>query len=316
MTGMEAPMSGSDGAISPDGVAVATTRGELRRQLRAAKTGTSRASAVVMTMGALHDGHAALIDAARDLVGPGGHVTVTIFVNPLQFGANEDLDSYPRTLAADLRICRDHRADLVFAPTPPVVYPDGDPQVTIDPGVLGTRFEGAARPDHFAGVLTVVNKLLNLTKPDYALFGEKDYQQLVLIRRLVADLDVDVQIVGIPTVRASDGLALSSRNQYLNSEQRRAALAISRAIAAGQQAAAEGADADGIVQAATVELAREPVVVPEYVIVTDPMMGPAPAVGSARIILTALVGDTRLLDNAAVDIGARVNTRAGSDTGV
>jgi len=258
---------------------------------------------VVMTMGALHAGHAALIDAARDIVGTRGHVLVTVFVNPLQFGPGEDLDRYPRTFDADLALCRDHGADVVFAPTNEVMYPHGDPQVSLDSGELGTLYEGSARPGHFNGVLTVVAKLLNLTRPDYALFGEKDYQQLTLIRAMIADLDIGVDAVGVPTVRAPDGLALSSRNKYLNPADRERALAIPAAIAAGQAAAAAGMQAHAIMSAAAEVLAATDGIRPEYVIVTDPQMGPAPVRGEARIIITALVGGTRLLDNARVDIG-------------
>ncbi|MER5772882.1 pantoate--beta-alanine ligase [Streptomyces sp. NPDC002039] len=190
--------------------------------------------AVVMTMGALHDGHASLIRTARDLAGADGQVVVTVFVNPLQFGANEDLDRYPRTLDADLRIAADAGADAVFAPAADEVYPGGDPQVRITAGPMGGRLEGATRPGHFDGMLTVVAKLLHLTRPDLALFGQKDAQQLALIRRMVTDLNFPVEVVGVPTAREDDGLALSSRNRYLSPAERRTALALSRALFAGR----------------------------------------------------------------------------------
>ncbi|MGW4687797.1 pantoate--beta-alanine ligase [Streptomyces sp. NPDC004244] len=190
--------------------------------------------AVVMTMGALHEGHATLIRSARELAGPGGQVVVTVFVNPLQFGANEDLDRYPRTLDADLELARGAGADAVFAPAVDEVYPGGDPQVRITAGPMGTRLEGATRPGHFDGMLTVVAKLLHLTRPDLALFGQKDAQQLALIRRMVTDLNFPVEVVGVPTVREEDGLALSSRNRYLSGPERRTALALSRALFAGR----------------------------------------------------------------------------------
>lgn len=190
--------------------------------------------AVVMTMGALHDGHATLVRTARDLAGPTGQVVVTVFVNPLQFGANEDLDRYPRTLDADLAIARAAGADAVFAPAVDEVYPGGDPQVRISAGPMGGRLEGATRPGHFDGMLTVVAKLLHLTRPDLALFGQKDAQQLALIRRMVTDLNFAVDVVGVPTVREEDGLALSSRNRYLAPAERRTALALSRALFAGR----------------------------------------------------------------------------------
>ncbi|MET7779317.1 pantoate--beta-alanine ligase [Streptomyces mirabilis] len=189
---------------------------------------------VVMTMGALHEGHATLIRAAREIAGPEGEVVVTVFVNPLQFGAGEDLDRYPRTLDADLKIAEEAGADAVFAPFVDEVYPGGDPQVRLSAGPMGERLEGAVRPGHFDGMLTVVAKLLHLTRPDAALFGQKDAQQLALIRRMVRDLNFGVEIVGVPTVREEDGLALSSRNRYLSSEERRTALALSQALFAGR----------------------------------------------------------------------------------
>ncbi|MFH9419866.1 pantoate--beta-alanine ligase [Streptomyces sp. NPDC017529] len=198
--------------------------------------------AVVMTMGALHEGHATLVRAARDRVGPDGQVVVTVFVNPLQFGAGEDLDRYPRTLEADLALAVEAGADAVFAPSADEVYPGGAPQVRITAGPMGGLLEGASRPGHFDGVLTVVGKLLHLTRPDVALFGQKDAQQLAVIERMVADLDFGVRIVGVPTVREEDGLALSSRNRYLSAAERRTALALSRALfAARDRLAAEEA---------------------------------------------------------------------------
>ncbi|WP_330459104.1 pantoate--beta-alanine ligase [Streptomyces sp. NBC_00820] len=191
-------------------------------------------TAVVMTMGALHEGHAALIRAARERVGDQGFVIVTVFVNPLQFGAGEDLDRYPRTLDADLKTAEQAGADVVFAPSADEVYPGGEPQVRLSAGPMGERLEGTSRPGHFDGMLTVVAKLLHLTRPDVALFGQKDAQQLALIRRMARDLNFGVEIVGVPTVREEDGLALSSRNRYLSPEERHTALALSRALFAGR----------------------------------------------------------------------------------
>ncbi|MEW2318113.1 pantoate--beta-alanine ligase [Streptomyces bauhiniae] len=190
--------------------------------------------AVVMTMGALHEGHATLIRAAREIAGPDGEVVVTVFVNPLQFGVGEDLDRYPRTLDADLALAGRAGADAVFAPSVDEVYPGGEPQVRITAGPMGGRLEGATRPGHFDGMLTVVAKLLHLTRPDVALYGQKDAQQLALIRRMVRDLNFGVEIVGVPTVREEDGLALSSRNRYLAPEERATALTLSRALFAGR----------------------------------------------------------------------------------
>ncbi|MET8614028.1 pantoate--beta-alanine ligase [Streptomyces misionensis] len=190
--------------------------------------------AVVMTMGALHEGHASLIRAARRIAGPDGEVVVTVFVNPLQFGAGEDLDRYPRTLEADLKVAEQAGADAVFAPSVDEVYPGGDPQVRITAGPMGERLEGASRPGHFDGMLTVVAKLLHLTRPDVALYGQKDAQQLALIRRMVRDLNFGIEIVAVPTAREADGLALSSRNRFLSPDERRTALALSRALFAGR----------------------------------------------------------------------------------
>ncbi len=188
--------------------------------------------AVVMTMGALHEGHATLIRTARGIAGD-GEVVVTVFVNPLQFGAGEDLDRYPRTLDADVKIAELAGADVVFAPSVDEVYPGGEPQVRISAGPMGERLEGSTRPGHFDGMLTVVAKLLHLTRPDVALYGQKDAQQLALIRRMVRDLNFGMEIVGVPTVREADGLALSSRNRYLSATERRTALALSQALFAG-----------------------------------------------------------------------------------
>ncbi|MGP4089789.1 pantoate--beta-alanine ligase [Streptomyces sp. KR55] len=191
-------------------------------------------TAVVMTMGALHDGHATLVRTAREHVGRDGFVVVTVFVNPLQFGKGEDLDRYPRTLEADLKVAEQAGADVVFAPAVEEVYPGGEPQVRISAGPMGERLEGASRPGHFDGMLTVVAKLLHLTRPDVAFFGQKDAQQLALIRRMVRDLNFGVEIVGVPTVREDDGLALSSRNRYLSPQERCTALALPRALFAGR----------------------------------------------------------------------------------
>ncbi|WP_461035322.1 pantoate--beta-alanine ligase, partial [Streptomyces mayteni] len=196
--------------------------------------------AVVMTMGALHEGHAANIRAARELLPPGGQLVVTVYVNPLQFGPGEDYERYPRTLEADVALAAEAGADLVFAPSDAVMYPAGPPAVRVSAGELGERLEGASRPGHFDGVLTVVAKLLHLTRPDHALFGEKDAQQLALIRGMVRDLDFPVEIVATPTVRDPDGLARSSRNRYLSPAERASALALSGALRAGAAAADRG----------------------------------------------------------------------------
>ncbi|MFI6941158.1 pantoate--beta-alanine ligase [Streptomyces sp. NPDC050418] len=212
--------------------------------------------AVVMTMGALHEGHATLIRRARELAGSEGQVLVTVFVNPLQFGANEDLDRYPRTLDADLAIAEEAGADAVFAPYADEVYPGGEPQVRLSAGPMGSRLEGATRPGHFDGMLTVVAKLLHLTAPDIALYGQKDAQQLALIQRMVRDLNFPVEVVGVPTVREADGLALSSRNRYLSEAERRTALSLSTALFAGRERLAAQTALHARAQAAPATKAR------------------------------------------------------------
>ena len=277
-----------------------------RSGLRAAYAGLppGRRRAVVLTMGALHDGHAHLVREARARVGVDGHVTVTVFVNPTQFAAGEDLDRYPRSLEADVELCAHEGADLVFAPSVETVYRDANPTVTVDPGPLGTLLEGAVRPGHFRGVLTVVHKLFSLTGADLALFGEKDYQQLVLIRRMVRDLDLQVEVVGVPTVRAADGLALSSRNSYLSDDDRRLALAVPRALVIAAETAREGGTARDVVSDVQTFLDGLHDLVTDYAVVTDPELGAPPEQGDARLLLAVRVGGVRLLDNARLVLGS------------
>lgn len=220
--------------------------------------------------------------------------------NPLQFGAGEDLDAYPRTLDDDLAALRDERVEIAFTPTVTDMYPEGT-RTSVHPGPLGEELEGATRPTHFAGVLTVVLKLLNVVRPDRAFFGEKDYQQLTLIRQMVADLDVDTQIVGVPIVREPDGLAMSSRNRYLSVDEREQAGALSAALLAGMYAAGEGPAA--ALDAARAVLDEVPAIDVDYLVVRDPMMGPVSSEGAARMLVAGRLGKTRLLDNIAIDIG-------------
>jgi len=248
-------------------------------------------------MGALHDGHRALLRCAREAAGPDGSVLVSIFVNPLQFGPAEDFGRYPRPLADDLAVCAEEGAALVFTPDPAQMYPEPQ-QITVDPGPAGQRLEGASRPGFFTGVLTVVLKLLQLTRPDGAVFGEKDYQQLALIRRTVADLELGVRIVGGPTVRDSDGLALSSRNRYLSAEQRQQALALPRSLRAGADEGSNGAGA--VLKAATEALRGIDV---DYLALRGVDLGPAPAAGPARLLVAARIGTTRLIDNVPLTLG-------------
>lgn len=268
---------------------------ETRAQLAKVRGSLTGRVGVVMTMGALHAGHAALLRAARVEC---DHVLATIFVNPLQFGPSEDLARYPRTLDADMTLMRSLGVDAVFVPSVAEMYPAGSPEVRVAPGPLGSVLEGAARPGHFDGVLTVVLKLLNLTGAQVAFFGEKDYQQLTLIRAMVADLNVPVMVEAVPTVREPDGLALSSRNRYLSAEDRAAALALSAALRAGAAAAAGGAEA--VLAAAQARLHGLAV---DYLALTDPALGPAPEQGEARLLVAARIGPTRLIDNTAVTLG-------------
>ena len=280
--------------------AVARTRADLDDALRRVRARDGRV-VLVPTMGALHDGHASLLRRARHLAGDAGAVVASVFVNPMQFGPDEDLERYPRTLEADLELCRDEGVDVVFAPGVEEVYPGGEPEVTVDPGPLGSVFEGWVRPTHFRGVLTVVAKLFGLVAPDVAVFGQKDYQQLVLVRRMVADLCMPVEIVGAETCREPDGLALSSRNRYLDERGRAVAAVLSRALRTGRSAADSGAAA--ALLAAQGVLDDEPDLDVDYLVLTDTDLGVAPDQGPARLLVAGRVGATRLIDNVELMLG-------------
>ena len=262
-------------------------------------------------MGFLHEGHRSLMRAARAET---SFVVVTIFVNPLQFGAGEDLDRYPRTLDEDLKICEREGVDIVFAPSVEEVYPGGDPQVTVKPGPLAKILEGKTRPGHFRGVLTVVAKLFGLVRPDVAVFGQKDYQQLTLIRRMVLDLNMGVEVVGAETVREPDGLALSSRNRYLDDEGRLQATTLWATLHAAQEGARWGVDV--ALDSARAELRASDGVDLDYLVITDPDLGDLPDVvlpgTEARILIAARVGTTRLIDNMPLLLGSPVAPREGA----
>jgi pantoate--beta-alanine ligase len=293
-----------------------------KAELAAARPGLPAPVVLVPTMGALHAGHRALLRAARARARTDGAVIVSIFVNPLQFRPGEDLDRYPRTLDDDLAMCAAEGAAAVFAPSAAEMYPGGRPEVTVDPGPAGRVFEGEFRPGFFGGVLTVVLKLLHLTRPDVAVFGAKDAQQLALVRRMVADTDLGIEIESVPTVRDPDGLAIS--NRYLSAADRSAALAISRALGAGAAAARAGRDASAVLAAAQEILRAEPALAVDYVAVVDPRTfgpvkdgavdggpvdgGPVDS-GRALIVAAATAGGTRLIDNMPVALAA-----GGSDT--
>ncbi len=283
---------------------LASTREELADALGPSRRDDATVG-VVTTMGALHDGHASLFRTARQRVG-GGPVVVTIFVNPLQFGAGEDLDRYPRTLDADLEVCGREGVDIVFAPGADEVYPGGDPQVTVEPGRLGGELEGASRPGHFRGVLTVVAKLFGLVRPDVAVFGEKDYQQLVLVRRMSRDLCLGVDVVGAETVREPDGLALSSRNRYLSPDDRQRATVLSRALFAAQRRAEYGLPEAR--RAAMLVLEEESALELDYLVIRTAELSdltePHPAEPvPGRILVAARLGTTRLIDNLPLSLG-------------
>ncbi|GAA4626904.1 pantoate--beta-alanine ligase [Cellulomonas oligotrophica] len=271
--------------------------------------------AVVMTMGALHDGHLALVAEAKRLAEV---VVVTIFVNPLQFGPAEDLARYPRDLDGDLRLLAGPGllgpSDVVFAPTVDVVYPDGDPTVRVGAGALGDVLEGASRPGHLDGVLTVVLKLLHLTQPDVAVFGAKDAQQLAAVRRMVHDLDVRVDVVAHPTVREDDGLARSSRNAYLAADERARARALAAALDAGAAAADDGAGPAGVLAAArsVLDARLTPDDAVDYVALVDPatFADAGPGTERALLLLAVRVGATRLIDNATVVLRGAVAAAA------
>jgi len=288
---------------SPRGAAsagpmVARTRAELKAAR--AQMGDGGVG-VVMTMGALHEGHATLIRRAR---ANARQVIVTIFLNPLQFGPHEDLARYPRTVDADMEICTREGVDLVFLPTPDVIYPHGDPGVRISAGPLGDVLEGQARPGHFDGVLTVVGKLLHLTGADRSYYGQKDAQQMLLIRRMVRDLDFPVEVISVPTVREADGLAMSSRNMYLTESDRETALSLSRALRAGAAAATEGPSA--VRRAARAVVVREPLALIDYLVLVHPSTledVPEWYRGEALLAVAGRVGTTRLIDNIPVNVG-------------
>ncbi len=272
-----------------------------REELTRARAQLAGDVGVVMTMGALHEGHAALMRQARTEV---DHVVVTIFLNPLQFAPGEDLSRYPRTFDDDLEICRREGVDLVFAPSPDVVYPRGEPGIRVSAGTLGSVLEGASRPGHFDGVLTVVAKLFHLTGPTRAYYGQKDAQQLLLIRRMARDLDFPVSVIAVPTVRESDGLAMSSRNRYLTDADREIALCLSAALRAGIALASSGPAA--VRRAARDVLVREPLALVDYLVLVHPeelTEVPEWYRGPALLAVAGRVGTTRLIDNVVVTLG-------------
>lgn len=271
------------------------------REAVSAARAAGRIIAFTPTLGALHDGHIAHVERAAEIADVR---VVSIFVNPTQFGTNDDLERYPRTLDEDLEKLAEAGVDFVFTPSVAEMYPDGPTTVTVSAGKIGTLYEGAARPGHFDGVLTVVAKLLSIVTPDVVTFGQKDAQQLFLVRQMVGDLNLPVRIEIIETVREDDGLALSSRNRYLDPRQRRAARTLSIALEAAASSADRGIDA--VVAAAQGVFMGEPLVKLDYFKVVHPKTFVAVDdnyKGKAIAIVAARLGDTRLIDNESMRLG-------------
>src|SRR5213083_148656 len=262
----------------------------------------------VPTMGFLHEGHLQLVDRAKERA---DRTVMSIFVNPLQFGPTEDLGQYPRDLERDRRLAGERGVDCLFVPETPAMYPT-EPLVRVSPGPMAETLEGAARPGHFAGVLTVVTKLFHIVEPDIAVFGRKDYQQAVLVRQMVRDLDFPVEIDVAPTVRELDGLALSSRNAFLDPDQRRAALALSRALRAVEQAWRGGESNPVVLERRGMEALRIPGVTPEYLAIVGEAVRPVKqADARAVVVIAARVGATRLIDNVVLGEGVAGDVAVG-----
>jgi pantoate--beta-alanine ligase len=279
------------------------TIAEVRRAVAGARR-AGRTVGLVPTMGALHEGHRKLVEQAR---AKSDFVVVSVFVNPTQFGPTEDFSRYPRTLAADVELCALGGAEAVFAPTVLEMYPRGPSSTFVEVPVLSDRFEGASRPGHFRGVATVVLKLFTIVGPDLAFFGMKDYQQLQVIRRMVADLDGPVAIEAVPTVREADGLAMSSRNRYLDADQRQAAVVLSRALRLADEAVKGGErDADRVRQILAEAIRSEPLASLDYAEVADAeSLEPVRSIALERptvALLAARVGPARLIDNALLSL--------------
>ncbi len=265
-------------------------------ELRTWRASVNGTVALVPTMGALHDGHMALVAEAR---AKADHVVASIFVNPMQFGPNEDLSRYPRREATDAALLKDAGVAVLWAPDVATVYPDGF-ATTVSVAKLGDGLDGAARPGHFDGVATVVAKLFNQVRPDIAVFGEKDWQQLAIVRRMTLDLDLGVEIVGLPTQRDADGLALSSRNIYLSEEERLNARMLPRALGEAASAIGDGGDSGEALARARVTLEKAGFVV-DYVELVGPDLQPATeSLEGGRLLAAAKIGTTRLIDNLAL----------------
>ena len=274
--------------------------GEARRQAGSVAAGDADVVALVPTMGALHEGHLSLVDRARE---EADFVVVSIFVNPAQFGPGEDFAAYPRDLERDLELARGRGVDLVYAPVVEQVYPSGQPRMRVQPGTLAERLCGLSRPGHFEGVLTVVAKLFNMVQPDVAVFGQKDYQQVTLIRAMVRELDFPVRIEAAPIVREMDGLALSSRNTYLTERDRERARSLSQGLFAARDAFAEGVTDPDRLKAKVRGTMRDSDVEPEYIELVDAeALEPVEEAEPGMVLaVAARVGETRLIDNVILE---------------
>jgi pantoate--beta-alanine ligase len=258
----------------------------------------------VFTMGALHSGHAKLIEVAKEYVAQSlngqGKVVVSIFVNPTQFNSPADLSNYPRTLGADLVICDAAGADAVFIPTASEMYPAGETKIGLTHYQIGNDLEGASRPGHFEGMLTVVTKLLNITKPIATFFGEKDFQQLVLVKQLVSDLNMEINVIGVPTVRDQDGFALSSRNKRLSQTQRELASQIPATLTLLKRSISEGHELTSAINIATEYLTNFPEIKIDYLELRNQQLGKPSNTDSVRALIAVQIGEIRLIDNMTV----------------
>ncbi len=257
----------------------------------------------VFTMGALHQGHAALMQKCRELIGKDGLLVVTVFVNPTQFNDPKDLEKYPRDLESDVKLCSENSVDIVFAPSVSEIYPVNEPVKKIDPGKISEILEGESRPGHFAGVATVVNRLLEITKPVVTCFGEKDFQQLAVVKQMVSEFEIAVNVVGVPTVREADGLAMSSRNQRLSKEHREISMHIYEALNRVKRNLQSGMKVSSSIEEVKDWLKSFTEIHLDYLTVLSPeLLNPGP--GLARVLIAAKIGDVRLIDNIECELGA------------
>lgn len=278
---------------------IITTVAEMRSLPRTTKRGA------VFTMGALHAGHVELMRACRELIGKDGLLIVSVFVNPTQFNDPADLEKYPRTLDADAAMCEAAGVDVLFAPTVAEMYPADEELPQFSAGALGDILEGVSRPKHFDAVATVVHRLLDISRPDVTCFGEKDYQQLAVVRQMVAESGLAIDVVGVATVRDVGGLALSSRNVRLSATEREIAQAVPRALFEVAAVAESTGDVERAIAAGRAVIAQQPAIDLDYLVVTDVQLGAAPAMGPARALIAVQLGSVRLIDNVPVNIGNR-----------